>query len=85
MQDTPKHSPQRIQLVEPLDALLCGRAIDDTDTQSNTNEAMIVDFDNLYTDRSNRWKYQCSCKDQWGKPELKLICGDCEERFKRCA
>lgn len=46
---------------------------------------MIVDFDNLYTDRSNRWKYECSCKDQWGKPELKLICGDCEERFKRCA
>jgi predicted SprT family Zn-dependent metalloprotease len=59
--------------------------INDTDQQSNTNEVRIIEFDNPITDRSNRWKYQCSCKiNVWGKPELKLICGDCEESFKRC-
>lgn len=28
-------------------------------------------------------KYSCSCgKNVWGKPDLSLICGECEERFE---
>jgi predicted SprT family Zn-dependent metalloprotease len=33
--------------------------------------------------KSNRSKYACPCKNQvWGKPGLKLICGDCRSAFE---
>ena len=35
------------------------------------------------TNKSGRDKYACPCKKQvWGKPGLKLICGDCGGRFE---
>lgn len=36
--------------------------------------------------RSNRVKYQCPCKKAvWGKPALKLICGECGKGFASAA
>ena len=36
--------------------------------------------------RSNRVKYACPCKKQvWGKPGLKLICGECGSSFDAAA
>lgn len=36
--------------------------------------------------RSNRSKYTCACNiSVWGKPGLKIICGECESRFTESA
>jgi predicted SprT family Zn-dependent metalloprotease len=33
--------------------------------------------------KATRTKYTCSCGNAvWGKPELNIICGDCEERYE---
>lgn len=33
--------------------------------------------------KKNKTKYSCSCGNNiWGKPELNVICGDCEEAFQ---
>lgn len=41
-----------------------------------------VEMEILDGNKSNRSKYTCSCEiNVWGKPDLKIICGDCKKPF----
>jgi predicted SprT family Zn-dependent metalloprotease len=45
-------------------------------------EAMGVELVAVEVNKSNRRKYTCMCAiNVWGKPNLNLICGDCESKF----
>lgn len=59
----------------PLGAALLGGTIPVPETQEGSSPRPV--------NRSNRLKYQCpNCHNQvWGKPNLNILCGDCQVPF----
>lgn len=54
-------------------------AADESATHASTGGPSLL---LVSPNKSNRTKYACPCKNQvWGKPGLKLICGDCHGEF----